>query len=178
MVASTGFIAVALSANAASTPYGRAVLIALVLSWFGDLFLTFSTRRAFLGGLIAFLAGHVAYIFAFAIRGTDTAIATVAAVAAGLIAIGIWRWLRPHVEPLLQIPVAVYIIVISAMIAMAFGTAGRDFDARIVVGATSFFVSDIAVARNRFVARGFVNRAWGLPLYYAGQLLLAASTGR
>jgi len=31
------------------------------------------------------------------------------------------------------------------------------------------------VARDRFVAQGFINRAWGLPMYYGGQLLLAYS---
>jgi hypothetical protein len=36
-------------------------------------------------------------------------------------------------------------------------------------------LSDLSVARDRFVAPGFVNRAWGLPTYFAAQLLLAAS---
>jgi hypothetical protein len=31
------------------------------------------------------------------------------------------------------------------------------------------------VARDRFVSHQFVNRAWGLPLYYAAQLLLATT---
>ncbi len=38
-----------------------------------------------------------------------------------------------------------------------------------------FTVSDIAVVRDRFVTTGFVNRLWGLPLYYAAQLLIAWS---
>jgi hypothetical protein len=29
------------------------------------------------------------------------------------------------------------------------------------------------VARDRFVRHQFLNRAWGLPLYYAAQVLLA-----
>jgi uncharacterized membrane protein YhhN len=33
----------------------------------------------------------------------------------------------------------------------------------------------LSVARDRFVVPGFVNRAWGLPLYYAAQLVLAAT---
>ena len=63
------------------------------------------------------------------------------------------------------------------MVVAAFGTVGIDPDWRIALGATAFFLSDIAVARNRFVAPGFTNRAWGLPLYYVGQVLLALSTG-
>ena len=42
-------------------------------------------------------------------------------------------------------------------------------------GAVLFFVSDLAVARDKFVGASFVNRAWGLPAYYAGQLLIAWS---
>ena len=39
----------------------------------------------------------------------------------------------------------------------------------------AFFVSDLAVAREQFVSEGFVNKTWGLPLYYAAQLLFAVS---
>ena len=45
----------------------------------------------------------------------------------------------------------------------------------IPLGAVAFFLSDLAVARDRFVAKGWVNRVWGLPLYYFGQVLLATS---
>ena len=44
---------------------------------------------------------------------------------------------------------------------------------RFVAGAALFLVSDLAVARDQFVQRAFVNRLWGLPAYYAGQLLIA-----
>jgi len=47
----------------------------------------------------------------------------------------------------------------------------------LLAGAALFFVSDLAVARDRFVAPGFANRLWGLPAYYAGQLLIAWSIG-
>ena len=44
-----------------------------------------------------------------------------------------------------------------------------------VAGAVLFAVSDISVARDQFVRPAFINRLWGLPLYYAAQLLLAGS---
>lgn len=174
--ASTGFLAVAVSVGAADGAYGRAVLVALVLSWLGDLFLTYTSRAAFLAGLVAFLLGHVAYIAAFVIRGISPGAVLVAFGGVLIVAAVIWRWLRPHLESAMLWPVATYVAVISAMVAAAIGTAASDPDPRIVLGAAAFFVSDIAVARNRFVAPGFVNRAWGLPLYYLGQVLLALST--
>jgi hypothetical protein len=39
----------------------------------------------------------------------------------------------------------------------------------------AFAASDVSVARDRFVREDFLNRAWGLPLYYGGQLLIALS---
>jgi hypothetical protein len=44
-------------------------------------------------------------------------------------------------------------------------------------GAILFYVSDLAVARHRFIQRSFINRALGLPIYYLGQLLLALTIG-
>ena len=43
----------------------------------------------------------------------------------------------------------------------------------LAAGACLFFASDLAVARDRFVARDFTNKLWGLPAYYIGQLLIA-----
>jgi uncharacterized membrane protein YhhN len=43
------------------------------------------------------------------------------------------------------------------------------------VGASLFYLSDLFVARNRFVKKEYVNRLVGLPLYYTGQYLLALS---
>ena len=45
----------------------------------------------------------------------------------------------------------------------------------VALGALLFFASDLSVARDVFVHRTFVNRLWGLPLYYAAQLCLAAT---
>ena len=55
--------------------------------------------------------------------------------------------------------------IITAMVAMAMGTTVATGDARVAIGAVMFFVSDLSVARDKFVAPGFGNRAWGLPLY-------------
>ena len=43
------------------------------------------------------------------------------------------------------------------------------------VGAVLFYVSDIFVARDRFVTPSPLNQRIGLPLYYAAQIALAFS---
>lgn len=174
MIASTGFIVVALSVGALSDPYGRIVLVALVLSWIGDLLLTFASRRAFLGGLVSFLLGHVAYSIAFGTLGVDPVAGGIAAMVVAVIAVFVWRWLAPHVGDMAA-PVIAYVVVISVMVVLAFGSFGDGATWLIPIGATLFFVSDLFVARNQFVAPGTVNRVWGLPLYYMAQVLLALS---
>ena len=47
----------------------------------------------------------------------------------------------------------------------------------VFVGAVSFYLSDVFVARDRFLKSEFVNRLIGLPMYYCGQFLLAFSVG-
>lgn len=177
MAASTGLVSVALSVDATASTYGRLVLGAIALSWVGDLLLTFVDRGAFLGGLFAFLAAHIAYIAAFSVRGIDPAWLIVAGVLLVAVAAVVWRWLRPHVGDPFRRPVLVYTVVITAMVAAALGTTGLSLDARIPLGAAAFYLSDLAVARNRFVAPGSINRVVGLPLYYTGQVLLALSAG-
>ena len=71
--------------------------------------------------------------------------------------------------------VLAYVVVISSMVVLAAGATGAGATPLLLAGAVAFFVSDLAVARERFVVKTFTNRLWGLPLYYGGVLLLAAS---
>jgi uncharacterized membrane protein YhhN len=176
-LASTGFVGAALAAGALTTAYGRLVLAALVLSWVGDVLLLSQRPGAFLGGLLAFLFGHVAFGFAFAERGTDHLWTLAALAVLVLPALLVDRWLRPHAPANLKIPVRAYIVVITGMLALAAGTLGAGATPLILLGALAFYLSDLSVARDRFLREELVNRLWGLPLYYAAQLLLAASVG-
>jgi uncharacterized membrane protein YhhN len=74
-------------------------------------------------------------------------------------------------------PVWAYITVITIMLSCAFGVQEMTRHPLIWIGALAFYLSDISVARDRFVHRDLANRLWGLPLYYAAQLLLAMSVG-
>ncbi len=72
-------------------------------------------------------------------------------------------------------PVQAYFAVIAVMATLACGLTAAGGPATVAVGALAFTASDISVARDRFVRPQFLNRAWGLPLYYAAQVLLALS---
>jgi uncharacterized membrane protein YhhN len=174
-LASAGFVGVALAGGALATPYGRVVLVGLALCWLGDVLLIPLDRRIFRIGILAFLLGHVAFVAAFLVRGVapvGLAASLVGVVPAAGLAL---RWLAPHVPAGFRLPVRAYVAVISAMVVCAAGTVASAWSAVLLAGALLFYASDLCVARERFVAHAFANRAVGLPLYYGGTLLLAAT---
>ena len=173
-LASSVFVAAALAAGARESSYGQLVLAALALSWLGDVLLIPDGRPGvFRAGIAAFALAHVAYIAAFLVRGADLARMAVAVVPVLAAVVAAARWLRPHVGADMRVAVNAYMAIISAMVVAAAGASRAD--PMILVGAGLFYVSDLTVARDRFVAPGFRNGLVGLPLYYAAQLVLAAT---
>ena len=173
-IASLGFIVAALGFGALDSQYGKTIFVGLLLGALGDVLLLGQSKRAFIGGLVAFLLGHVAYVVAFASlpQNMNYALAAGAVTLAAFVVIA--RWVFPH-APDMRVPIGVYMLVIGLMVALGFGAFRAGAPWMIPVGATLFAFSDIGVVRNRFVSPGFVNRAWGLPMYYAAQLLIAWS---
>jgi len=175
MTASSAFVALALTSGALTTRYGQVVLIALALSWGGDLLLAGRSEQMFLIGLVSFLLAHVAYIIAFTLRGLDRKYAMIAFLPIALVSIQVSLWLAPYLPPEMVIPVRAYTVVISLMVIAAFGARGAGAPLLVPVGAMLFYFSDLSVATGQFVQTDFPNYVWGLPFYFAGQTLLALS---
>jgi uncharacterized membrane protein YhhN len=174
-IASAAFLWAALSWGALASPFGAWLAAGLVACALGDvLLIPKGAPHAMQAGVLAFGIGHVLFTAAFVGHGLVPA-AALAAGAAALVLVGwVWRWLRPHLGPEDRRAVLLYLIVIAAMLACASGAAAGGAPGRAVAGAVLFAISDLAVARDRFVARSFASTLWGLPAYYAAQLLLAA----
>lgn len=176
IVAASAYVAAALSLGAGYSDYGRLMLGGMFFCWLGDLLLVSRRNRAlFLGGLTAFLVGHVFYSVAFLARGVTAPLVVLAAAVMLVFAVSVFRWLLPHLVGAMRLPVAVYVATISLMMVLAAATSGAPGGGLILVGAALFVISDLLVARNRFVSPGLLNRVAGLPLYFSAQLLLAAS---
>jgi uncharacterized membrane protein YhhN len=185
-IASLAFVAVALlgvtagdSPLAAWSDYQRYIVIGLVLGVVGDVALLGKSSRAFLVGLGAFLLGHIAYIVAFAQLAAPSTWLDVRALAPLAVGGAALAYLWPRLGSM-RVPVIAYVLAIVTMMSAALAAARMpDIPAHnrtlLVAGAALFFASDLAVARDKFVGASFVNRAWGLPAYYAGQLLIAWS---
>lgn len=175
-LASAMFVAVAWTLYVPPNPPGAWILLALLFSLAGDVCLMLA--GGLLPGLLAFLAAHLAYVAAFHTMAPAHTWPTVLAVPAVVTSAVATRWLWPHLGRM-RAPVLAYVTVMTVMVWAAAGVVDAEVaPARTLVGALLFYASDLAVARQRFVQKAFANRAWGLPAYYLGQLLLALSVAR
>ena len=175
------FVLTALMAATHFSAYAIIVVAGLVLCLVGDVCLAFPQRAMFRAGLVAFLLGHVAYIVAFVAVARPNVGLGLAGVAALPVSGLVYYRLQPFLGSM-QKAVMAYIVVISLMVIAAggvFGDGQLSASGRFLVlnGAFSFYLSDIFVARQRFVQASFWNRLIGLPLYYLGQFQIAYTAG-
>ena len=174
MSAASAFIAMALASGALESSYGEILLAGLALCWIGDACLLSSGQSTgFLAGIGAFLLGHLVYAIAFYQLGLDWTGLLVGGLVIGGLALITLRWLHPQVPEDFRIPVISYIGVISVMVIASIGAVAAGAPIILAIGAIVFGISDVFVARERFVSSGFINSALGLPAYFGAQLLLA-----
>ena len=131
--------------------------------------------------MVSFLLGHLAYVVAcaqlVAISHWGGVLIVPPCLAALVVLAYLWKYLGE-----MRIAVLLYVATIVLMVVGAiavYQSALRPIDDRqatlLLVGALLFFVSDIAVAKSRFVRARFLDKSWGLPAYYFGQLCIAWS---
>ncbi len=174
-IASTAFLAAALTMGPLTNPWAQWVSVGLALSVLGDIALLAPAAGPwFVAGIAAFGLAHAAYLCAFFYLGIDLTIAAVALLLLIPVGVLLYRWLGPDVPQKLKRPVMGYITIISAMVAAAFGTAGQHHRLWFAaLAAVIFMLSDVGVAMQRFKGAGFSTKAWTLPFYYVAQLMFA-----
>ncbi len=161
-----------------TTRYAQAIVIGLLCSLMGDIWLMLPWDR-FLYGLGSFLVAHIAYAFAFlegaSLRGLAVALLLLAIAGAFVL-----RLLWPGLPTRMKIPVSVYVGVILLMAALAVARAvGQPSVGSVLaaVGALLFVTSDGSLAINRFARPFLLARPVVLGTYYAAQTLIALSVG-
>ena len=155
--------------------YRIAIIIGLIFSLFGDMFLMFPDTR-FLAGLVSFLVAHLAYIFAFT---SDIGFGFSLYLALPLFFTGglIFNFLSPGLGNM-KIPVLFYV---TAIIVMAWQAWERwevfndTFTLFAGIGALFFILSDSLIAVNRFKIPFQSARFWILSTYLFAQMLIAFS---
>lgn len=174
------FVLTALTLKQTPSAYQTLLLWGLVFCLGGDVFLALPPRIMFLLGLISFLIGHVFYVAAFLGLGKAGIRTLLGALVFCGVSGWVYLWLSPHLGRM-KGPVLAYILVITAMVACACSVYERvdlpwGVRTLVLAGAIAFYLSDVFVARDRFVKNAFLNRLAGLPIYYAAQFMLAFST--
>ncbi|MFV0411079.1 MAG: lysoplasmalogenase family protein [Paracoccus sp. (in: a-proteobacteria)] len=153
------------------------IILGLALGMAGDYVLTRPAPSAFLAGMAAFAAGHLAYAaWMFTPEHADRLIWALPLIALALSAE--W-WLLPRTGSL-HGPVRAYIWVISLMGAAALSLPQAAWPAQI--GAALFILSDLLLALRLFVVAApqvrqlLARLLW--PAYWIGQALILAGTVR
>ena len=152
---------------------------ALLLSALGDLCLNISPAL-FVAGLGFFLAAHVGYLIAFIAR--TRVLASGYALPVVVFGVATFLWLRPSLGALLW-PVLAYVLVICTMLWRAWAQVSdlrvpRPTAWTAALGASSFAVSDVLVAYNRFIEPVLALQVLLMLLYWSGQWGIARSAAR
>ena len=171
--ASLAFVVLGVLGWQSGDPIATWLVVGLALCAAGDVLLIWD--RTFDLGLLSFLLGHVAYVAAFHAAAPVTEWTRWILLPIALASLGALAWLWPHLGRR-RISVGAYVLVITVMVWGALAvTTGGFLGWKVAVGAVLFYLSDLTVARDRFVQSDFINRGIGLPMYYAAQILIALS---
>jgi uncharacterized membrane protein YhhN len=159
--------------------FGLGILFSLA----GDILLMLSLERFFLLGLVSFLIAHIFYIVGFNLPIPGLSAWSV--ILAVLIGWGGARVLRRIVAALekgqtrMRLPIVVYGLVISLMLLSAMlklNDLSWSAGAALLVsfGAFLFYLSDVILAWNKFVAPIQHGRIFNIAAYHLGQIALIA----
>ncbi len=166
-------IGVAVTLTPADPTIRTWMVIGLVLSLAGDVFLMLP-ERWFVAGLASFLLGHLAYIVGLQLAPRSWVWTAVGMVVIAIAVAAIGRRIVQSVAAGDQRdmvgPVIAYLVVISAMVVSAFGTAAPWA----IVGASLFYASDATLAWNRFLEQRRFGPLGVMVTYHLGQMGLVA----
>lgn len=170
-VASVCYLAIPFARQAWRTGYGRSILIGVLLCFAGD----HLGPMNFFVGLAAFLVAHFAYSAACFFRGFDKTRLVLSFFATAAVTLLCLLYLAPHVPKQEYLPIFGYCAVISIMVVLAGGTRGGPGYGILVYAAAAFFISDLLLARSRFIEATFANTLVGYTLYYSACMAFGLS---
>jgi uncharacterized membrane protein YhhN len=162
--------------------FGPAIVIAVALGSAGDFFLASQSRAGFIPGLVAFLIGHLAYLWAFTrdlhFTRSKAALLTVALAGVAVLAVAASASIVRAGETGLLAPVWIYVAVLAATMIVC--VAHRSPTPWIAAGGIVFVVSDAHIAVNHMIlAAPFLPVTLsGYTTYYLAQLLLVHGAAR
>ena len=160
-----------LNSSAPMTFYQQAILVGLIFSTIGDVFLI-KQDRFFVQGLISFLLGHLCFIAAFWTAPNWLSVIPYL-IYVGIFLSILWKYLDK-----LKIPVIIYAIVLAVMSWMALSRTIEHHNhdtLHVFLGSIIFIVSDSLLAFNKFKSPIPYAHLWILATYFLAQWFIALS---
>ena len=186
-VASAFFVALGFfgALGTADVAFARMVLLGLLLGAVADILLNLryvyegsKGQLAFLGGILVFLAGHVAYVFACLPHCNYIPFA----VAAGFVLTALlmyWILGRVEAKAVFKVFGVFYVgavVILNCLVLVALLTHRNPHWLCFFAGTLLFLLSDVILILNTFGPKQrFTMRVANLMLYYVGQILIALS---
>jgi len=180
-LAALGFVILALQFGALETTYGKYILAGLIACAVGDIFLlSRKSEKLFKVGMVAFALGHIAYIAGFHEHHYpyfNLAVFRYVIIALIVtVAISFFIWLRPNLDKADVSFVFIYTAIIVVMTSASISRLNVEAQILVPFAAFMFAISDMFVARDRFVTPDSKNFLAITPLYFGAQALFALST--
>ncbi|MDM8516238.1 lysoplasmalogenase [Desulfobacterales bacterium HSG16] len=169
-------LAIAILGHNVSPFYKYMIIIGLIFSLAGDIFLMLPSDR-FVAGLVAFLIAHLFYIAAF--TSEIDVISWWPLIPLMIYGIVVYSILAPFLGKL-KLPVTAYVAVIMIMTWTAWEPWSRMEGKGALLaslGAVLFVISDTILALNRFKGAFKPARFFNLTTYFSAQWLIAFSIG-
>ena len=121
-------------------------------------------------GMLAFALGHIFYTYGFfTLGGGHTLTIVLATIIMSFISARFYKYVEGHLLEDMKIPVMVYTTIITFMVVFAVATHSYI----LIIPALMFSISDMFVARDRFVNTEPGNALAITPLYFGAQALFA-----
>lgn len=169
------------SQRTANQRLSPALVMALLFSLGGDVFLMGSGEKHFILGLASFLTAHIFYIFTLrqyrfeddtdALHGVQQIRFAFPIILYGT---GLVVILYPHLDEM-KLPVLVYALVLTVMVLYALFRFGRTSTPSFVMvfgGAILFMISDSLLAVSKFIEPVTLSGFWIMSTYISAQFLI------
>ena len=174
-VAALSFVFISFKLGALESGYGRLILFSLALCAVGDiLLLNRKLKISFFCGMLVFAIAHLLFSLAF-IKSSTFDFASLVTFLPLIMILGCinFMYLLPRMPHKFKPFILLYGLAIFMMITSAYTFM---YEQKLILIAAIFFVlSDIFVAKDRFIKRSTKNALLITPLYFAAQGLFAFS---
>lgn len=162
----------AMTMGAAGHEVGRFLLVAVGFSLVGDIFLLGKAEVDFSGGLMSFLVAEIAFVLAFLTLGFQPGWALLGLLIAVSVSLPsgrrIVRAAAHEGGAALGAGVTAYLVVVTAMVVAASGTARL----LVLLGALAVLLSATVLALDRFVGHRAHARMLVIVTYHLGQVMM------